>query len=80
MAHWLALLSNPSSLRTDVTGVALWAMQFTPRVAYLDESVVLEVEGSLQLFGGEDALQARIAREAGELGISTVGRAVFPSP
>ena len=75
MAHWLALLANPSSLRTEVTGVALWAMQFTPRVAYLDESVVLEVEGSLQLFGGEDALQARIAREAGEVGVARVSRA-----
>ena len=55
-----------------MTGIAIWALQFTPRVAYLDESVVLEVEASARLFGGEEVLQERVSREACELGVSTV--------
>lgn len=52
--------------------MAIWALQFTPRVALLDESVVLEVEASVRLFGGADALQERVAREASELGVAAV--------
>ena len=55
-----------------MTGIAIWALQFTPRVAYLDESVVLEVEASARLFGGGEVLQERVTREACELGVSTV--------
>ena len=33
-----------------------WALQFTPRVALLDEAVLMEVSGSERLFGGRAAL------------------------
>ena len=45
--------------------VIAWALQFTPRVARLEEAVALEVSASVRLFGGAAALQARLVREAG---------------
>jgi len=56
---------SPDALR----GVAIWALQFTPRVAVLDESVVAEVEASVRLFGGKRALRDRIFSESKELGV-----------
>ena len=80
--HWLALLSP--SPPTDEEGddwtsarqqaLAWWALQFSPRVARLEEAVVLEVESSLRLFGGAPALHKRIwrgAKQAG-LGLSSI--------
>jgi protein ImuB len=72
--HWAALLPpspHPSSF-TDRKGLATWALQFTPRVAHLDEAVVIELAASLRLFGGEDALRARVIDEAVLLGVATV--------
>lgn len=51
-------------------GIATWALQFGPRVALLDEAVLLEAQSSLRLFGGRAALFARVAAGAGELGVS----------
>ena len=59
---WAALLLPP---RTDATppsddrlrGLAIWALQFTPRVAISDEAVLMEVEASTRLFGGKRALR-----------------------
>lgn len=56
---------SPDALR----GVAIWALQFTPRVAVLDEAVVAEVEASVRLFGGKRALRDRILSESKELGV-----------
>lgn len=72
--HWAALLipsPDPSSF-TDRQGLAVWALQFTPRVAQLDESVVMELASSMRLFGGEDALHARVMGEASMLGVQAV--------
>lgn len=44
--------------------LAWWALQFTPRVALLEEAVVLEVQASERLFGGASVLRARIVEEA----------------
>ncbi|MBI2734424.1 MAG: hypothetical protein HYX44_14330, partial [Aquabacterium sp.] len=41
-----------------------WALQFTPRVALLEDAVVLEVQASERLFGGAFALRERIVAEA----------------
>lgn len=41
-----------------------WALQFTPRVALLEDAAVLEVQASERLFGGTRALLARIVQEA----------------
>lgn len=48
--------------------LAIWALQFTPRVAHLEEAVVMEVEASTRLFGGRRALRDRIVVESQELG------------
>ena len=71
--HWAALLTDAgsdSSLPIDPIGVAVWALQFTPRVAQLDQTVLLEVEQSLRLFGGEDHVHQLVETGATELGIS----------
>lgn len=50
--HWIALL--PSEGERVAWG---WhALQFTPRVALVDEALVLEVSGSLRLWGGQTQL------------------------
>ena len=48
--------------------LATWAMQFSPRVAHLEEAVVIEVEASTRLFGGKRALRDRVVAESQELG------------
>lgn len=77
MLHWIALLPGspascpeaqmppcvaPSILGTQHLG--WWALQFTPRVALLEDAVVLEVQASERLFGGAVALRERIVAEA----------------
>ena len=42
-------------------GLACWALQFTPRVATVHEAIVMELEASLRLFGGQRALRDRVA-------------------
>jgi protein ImuB len=72
--HWGALLLDPSPdagpSPDALEGVATWALQFTPRVARLEEAVVLEAEASLRLFGGRRRLRERIRREGAELGVA----------
>jgi protein ImuB len=72
-AHWAALLTDDvcdSSLRIDPHGIAVWALQFTPRVAKLDHAVLLEVEQSLRLFGGEENVRQLVEAGATELGVA----------
>ena len=72
-SHWAALLTDDvcdSSLRIDPHGISVWALQFTPRVAKLDYAVMLEVEQSLRLFGGEENLHHLAETGAAELGVS----------
>lgn len=52
--------------------LAVWALQFTPRVAIADEAVLMEVAGSLRLFGGRRALAERVWHEGSELGVQRV--------
>src|SRR6266850_1619839 len=49
--------------------LASWACQFTPRVALEADALLLEVEGSLRYFGGEDALRTALECGLGELGL-----------
>lgn len=72
-----AALSLPKSTESctgiDLRGLAIWALQFSPRVAMAeDEAVLVEVGGSVRLFGGLERLQERLEREAAELGAQTV--------
>jgi protein ImuB len=71
--HWAALLTDAvadNSLPIDRTGLAVWALQFTPRVACKDQAILLEVEQSLRLFGGQESLQGLIETGAIELGVA----------
>lgn len=54
-------------------GIAAWAMQFTPEVSLAPpDDVLLEVQGSLVLFGGAEALARRVQEGMGKLGFRPV--------
>lgn len=71
---WAALLLpvGSNSLHERLHGLATWALQFTPRVATVDEAVVMEVESSTRLFGGKRALRDRVVQESSDLGVVSV--------
>lgn len=75
---WAALLlpfaPDAAPLPTDaMRGLSLWCLQFTPRVAIVEESaVVMELRASVRLFGGGKALRARVEEEAKDLGVTQV--------
>lgn len=52
-----------------------WALQFTPRVALMEEAVVLEVQASERLFGGLDGLLTRIQQGGAERGLRALALA-----
>ncbi|AVO50632.1 hypothetical protein C6568_16360 [Melaminivora suipulveris] len=66
--RWLAWLPPPIELQG---GAALqpgaqgwWALRFTPRVALLEEALLLEVAGTERLWGGPAALRERLREQA----------------
>lgn len=64
---------RPPELPTEaLAGLATWALQFTPRVAILDECVVMEVEASVRLFGGKRALRDRVHQESLDLDVQAL--------
>ena len=84
---WAALLPHPPNTppcRTDAAaqatmhGLALWALQFTPRVACVPsdsafgDALVLELSASQRLFGGRQQLARRLLREAQQLGVHAI--------
>ena len=74
---WSALkLSNTdeplASTDAALQALAVWALQFTPRVAIAEEAVLLEVAASLRLFGGPAALRERLWPGAQELGATAL--------
>ncbi|OOG82038.1 DNA polymerase, partial [Hydrogenophaga sp. A37] len=74
---WSALLlptPDDTASPTDAAlqALAIWALQFTPRVAVADEAVVMELAASVRLFGGWRALRERVATEGRELGVSQI--------
>lgn len=71
LGHWAALLPIPlpaSPSPIDVTALGIWALQFTPRVALLEDCVVAEVSASARLFGGMQPLHDLVEAGAMELG------------
>jgi protein ImuB len=50
---WIALLPSDEQQRT---AWGWWGLQFTPRVAHVDEALLLELSGSLRLWGGKKEL------------------------
>ena len=74
---WAALVLPPGPDQKppssdELHGVATWALQFTPKVATVDEAVVMDVEASTRLFGGKRALRDRIVHESADLGVGAV--------
>ncbi len=76
---WAALLPDSppcgESRRTEAApGLAIWCLQFTPRVAVIEPlsqspAVVMEVEASTRLFGGKRQLVQRVRDESVDLGV-----------
>ncbi len=74
LAPALRVAPRDSATETEaLLGVAGWAAQFTPGVALeFPDGVLLEVSGSLKLFGGLESLLERLRRELAEMGWSSV--------
>ncbi|MBT2325684.1 DNA polymerase Y family protein [Variovorax paradoxus] len=66
--HWIALRWPPERLAgTDLVlpspeALGWWALQFTPRVAWVDEALLLEVSACERLWGGRLSLMRELAR------------------
>ena len=74
---WAALLlpNGPAATPPSddaLRGLAIWALQFTPRVAVSGDAVLLEVEASVRLFGGKRALRDRVVDEGADQGVNAV--------
>ena len=66
-----ALERSPEAERRCLEELAAWAHSLTPLVSLAPpDSLLLEVRGSLKLFGGLAALQARLAEELAHRGFS----------
>lgn len=60
---------DPAAETEALLGIAAWAMQFTPNVALdFPDTVLLEVSGSLKLFGGEESIERALLEEIAEMG------------
>ena len=67
---WVAL-HFPLLPQGTLEAVGAWACQFTPRVSLeLPQALLLEVEGSLRLFGGFDSLKTKIQSGVEAMGFS----------
>jgi protein ImuB len=67
---WVAL-HFPLLPQGTLEAIAAWACQFTPRVSLEPpQAVLLEVDGSLRLFGGLEALKKNIRSGLEEMGVS----------
>jgi protein ImuB len=61
--HWIALQPQPDpaqplvpDLPDALAALGWWALQYTPKVARLEDALLLEVSASERLWGGRDAL------------------------
>jgi protein ImuB len=62
---------DPAGETEALIGLAGWAAQFTPSVALeFPAALVLEVEGSLALFGGREPILAALRKGLAEMGFS----------
>lgn len=77
----LTVLSrNERAEQQTLERLCAWACQFTPTVsAAPPDGILLEIKGSLKLFGGVDALLTRVRRGLRELGYKAV-IAIAPTP
>lgn len=70
---------QPALEQAALHNLAAWAGQFTSTVCVQPGGLLLEIEGSLKLFGGLQALRLRIERGLRKLGYSA-RTAVAPTP
>jgi protein ImuB len=76
-----AVARNPRGEKQLLEAVARRGLRFTPRVSLEPpDGVVLEVRGSLRLFGGARRLCERLERELAETAGATVRFAITPTP
>ena len=70
---WVTLLpeplAGPAPAFDALHGLAIWCLQFTPKVTLLPGAVAMEVEASLRLFGGKRQLAEHVRNESAELGV-----------
>lgn len=64
--HWLAWPLPPIESASGLPPAAQgwWALRFTPRVALVDEALLLEVSGTERLWGGRAALERLLCSHA----------------
>ncbi len=74
LAHDLVVRPRDSAEETEaLLGVAGWAVQFTPNVAHESpDALVLEISGSLRLFGGVDRLRASLLAGCARMGFTAL--------
>ena len=71
---------DPHAETAALAAVATWATQFTPAVALAPpDAVLVEIGGSLRLFGGLPKLTARLSRGVHDLGYA-MRSALAPTP
>lgn len=61
---WTAFLPAPPRSVPPPDGSCWWALAYTPRVCRLDGALLLELQASLRLFGGQGPLMARLQADA----------------
>ena len=66
---WSALCLPPD---TPCTELSWWALGFTPRVACVDEAVLMELAASARLFGGRRALREQVQAGARAFGVTQI--------
>lgn len=75
------LVRDPAAEAQALERLCVWAGQFTPLVhASAPDDLLLEVRGSLHLFGGLDGLRAALRRGLRELGMRAFAIASAPTP
>ena len=64
--HWIALrwLPEPDQLLPSPEALGWWALQYTPRVCWVDEALLIEVSACERLWGGRLALMRHLANES----------------
>jgi protein ImuB len=72
LAHDLLVRPRDPAEETEaLLGLAGWAAQFTPSVALeLPDALVLEVSGSLRLFGGTDPIRTSLREGCAQMGFT----------
>ena len=66
--YWIALSPNPNPPEGDRLPWTWWALRFTPRVAWVEDTLLAEVSGSLRLFGGRSGLLKLLLSAGQDLG------------